>query len=75
MRKHFQGAGVALLTPFKEDLSIDFPALGRLVDNLIDNGIDFLVVLGTTAETATMIGRLNSSQSQPETAHKEMPGL
>jgi len=54
MRKHFQGAGVALLTPFKEDLSIDFPALGRLVDNLIDNGIDFLVVLGTTAETATM---------------------
>lgn len=54
MKKRFQGAGVALLTPFKEDLSIDYSALGRIVDNLIKNGIDFLVVLGTTAETATL---------------------
>lgn len=54
MKKRFQGAGVALLTPFKEDLSIDYTALGRIVDNLIKNGIDFLVVLGTTAETATL---------------------
>jgi 4-hydroxy-tetrahydrodipicolinate synthase len=54
MKKRFQGAGVALLTPFKEDLSIDYTALGRIVDDLIKNNIDFLVVLGTTAETATL---------------------
>jgi 4-hydroxy-tetrahydrodipicolinate synthase len=54
MKKRFQGAGVALLTPFKEDLTIDFPALGNLVDYLVENGTDFLVVLGTTAETATL---------------------
>lgn len=54
MKKRFTGAGVALLTPFKEDLSIDYTALGRIVDDLIKNSIDFLVVLGTTAETATL---------------------
>ncbi|HET9570002.1 MAG TPA: 4-hydroxy-tetrahydrodipicolinate synthase [Bacteroidales bacterium] len=48
------GMGVALITPFKEDESIDFTALGRLVDYQIKNGIDYLVVLGTTAETATL---------------------
>lgn len=54
MRTSFKGAGVALITPFKEDLSIDFNGLGRIVDNQIENGIDFLVVLGTTAETSTL---------------------
>jgi 4-hydroxy-tetrahydrodipicolinate synthase len=54
MKKRFQGAGVALITPFNEDLSIDYTALGDIVDNLISNGIDFLVVLGTTAEAATL---------------------
>ena len=54
MKKRFQGAGVALLTPFKEDLSIDFQGLGKLVDDLIENSTDFIVVLGTTAETATL---------------------
>lgn len=48
------GMGVALITPFKEDDSIDYSALGRLVDYQIKNGIDYLVVLGTTAETATL---------------------
>lgn len=48
------GMGVALITPFKEDESIDFNALGRLVDYQIKCGIDYLVVLGTTAETATL---------------------
>ncbi len=48
------GMGVALITPFKEDDSVDFSALGRLVDYQIKNGIDYLVVLGTTAETATL---------------------
>lgn len=48
------GMGVALITPFKEDDSVDYIALGRLVDYQIKNGIDYLVVLGTTAETATL---------------------
>lgn len=48
------GMGVALITPFKEDESIDYKSLGRLVDYQIKNGIDYLVVLGTTAETATL---------------------
>lgn len=56
MRKSFRGAGVALLTPFKEDLSVDYTGLGKIVDSQLDNGIDFLVVLGTTAETATLSG-------------------
>jgi 4-hydroxy-tetrahydrodipicolinate synthase len=60
MRKSFRGAGVALITPFKSDLSIDFEGLAKIVDNQIDNHIDYLVILGTTAETAT----LNSAEKQ-----------
>jgi 4-hydroxy-tetrahydrodipicolinate synthase len=54
MQKEFKGAGVALITPFKSDLQIDFDSLGQIVDNQIENGMDFLVVLGTTGEPATM---------------------
>ena len=43
--------GVALITPFKEDDSVDYDALLRLVDYQLQNGTDFLCVLGTTAET------------------------
>ncbi|PZU89413.1 MAG: 4-hydroxy-tetrahydrodipicolinate synthase [Chryseobacterium sp.] len=49
-----KGVGVALVTPFNEDLSVDFDSLTRLIDYNIDNGINFLVVLGTTAEAATL---------------------
>ena len=48
------GMGVALITPFRADKSIDFPALERLLEYQIASGIDYLVVLGTTAETATL---------------------
>lgn len=48
------GTGVALVTPFKKDLSVDTEALSKIVHYQIDNGIDYLVVLGTTAETATL---------------------
>ena len=48
------GMGVALITPFKEDESIDFDALSRLVEHQIKNGTDYLVVCGTTAETPTL---------------------
>jgi len=54
MRKSFYGAGVALITPFKANLSVDFEGLANIVDNQINNGMDYLVVLGTTAETATL---------------------
>ena len=48
------GTGVALVTPFKKDFSVDTEALTRIVNFQIDNGIDYLVVLGTTAESATL---------------------
>ncbi|HNX88621.1 MAG TPA: 4-hydroxy-tetrahydrodipicolinate synthase [Paludibacteraceae bacterium] len=48
------GMGVALITPFKEDETIDFEALKRLVEHQIKNGTDYLVVCGTTAETPTL---------------------
>ena len=48
---NLKGMGVALITPFKEDESVDYEALGRLVDYQLQNGTDYLVVLGTTAES------------------------
>ena len=49
-----KGMGVALITAFKEDESVDFDALLKLVDYQIQSGTDYLVVLGTTAETPTL---------------------
>ena len=48
------GTGVALVTPFKSDLSVDTMALTNIVNHCIDGGVNYLVVLGTTAETATL---------------------
>lgn len=50
----FIGTGVALVTPFKEDLSVDFNALVKLVNFNIENGTNYLVINGTTAESATI---------------------
>jgi len=50
----FIGMGVALITPFKEDLSVDFDALVKLVNFNIENGTNYLVINGTTAESATI---------------------
>jgi 4-hydroxy-tetrahydrodipicolinate synthase len=52
--KQFVGTGVALVTPFKKDLSVDTEALTRIVDFVIQGGVQYIVVLGTTAETATL---------------------
>lgn len=52
--KSFIGTGVALITPFKKDLSVDVDALKKIVQYNIDGGVEYLVVLGTTAETATL---------------------
>ncbi|MFG4003873.1 4-hydroxy-tetrahydrodipicolinate synthase [Flavobacterium aquidurense] len=48
------GTGVALVTPFKKDLSVDIEALQRIVNFSIDGGVEYLVVMGTTAENATL---------------------
>jgi 4-hydroxy-tetrahydrodipicolinate synthase len=50
----FRGTGVALVTPFHSDGSIDFASLSKLIDHVIHNGVDYLVALGTTAETPTL---------------------
>jgi 4-hydroxy-tetrahydrodipicolinate synthase len=52
--KKFIGTGVALVTPFKKDFSVDTEALARIVNHVIDGGVEYLVVLGTTAESATL---------------------
>ena len=51
---NLKGMGVALITPFKSDKSVDYDALARLLEYQIQNGIDYLVVLATTAETVTL---------------------
>ncbi len=53
-KMNLSGMGVALVTPFKHDKSIDFDALSRLIEYQIRNSVDFLVVLGTTAETPAL---------------------
>lgn len=50
----FSGMGVALITPFKADNSVDYDALGRLLDFQLQNDVDFIVALGTSAETPTL---------------------
>ncbi len=50
----FSGTGVALITPFRSDKSIDYPALGRIIDHVIEGGVDYVVSLGTTGEAITL---------------------
>jgi 4-hydroxy-tetrahydrodipicolinate synthase len=52
--KKFKGTGVAVVTPFKNDSSIDFAALGRVINHIIKGGINYIVVLGTTGESVTL---------------------
>ncbi len=52
--EQLRGTGVALITPFKEDLSVDVDALRRVTEHCIDGGVDYLVILGTTAESVTL---------------------
>lgn len=54
--QQLKGTGVALVTPFQKNGGIDHPALEKLVNNVIKGGVDFLVALGTTAETPTLTG-------------------
>lgn len=50
----FKGVGVAMITPFNEEGSIDFHSLGKMIDYVIEGGVDYIVALGTTAETPTL---------------------
>ena len=52
--KLFTGVGVAIVTPFNKDCSVDYDSLKRLVNHIIVNGADFITVLGTTAESVTL---------------------
>ena len=52
--KKFKGTGVAIVTPFKNDLSIDFAALGRVIDHVISGGVNYIVSMGTTGESVTL---------------------
>ena len=52
--KKFKGTGVAIVTPFKNDTSIDFAALGRVVNHVINGGVNYIVVMGTTGESVTL---------------------
>ena len=54
MNNIFKGTGIALITPFKEDFSVDYEALANIVNHVIDGGADFLVALGTTSEAPTL---------------------
>ncbi len=54
MALNLRGVGVALVTPFTSDGSVDYPALTSLINHVTTGGVDYLVVLGTTAETATL---------------------
>lgn len=55
MKKNpFIGTGVALITPFNDDLSVDYQSLKKIVDYTLQNGADFLVALGTTSEAPTL---------------------
>ena len=54
MHSQFEGTGVALITPFNDDLSIDLKSYGDIIEHVISENIDFLVPLGSTGETATL---------------------
>lgn len=55
MKQHkFSGTGVALVTPFHQDYRIDYPTLGRLIDHVIEGGVNYIVSLGTTGEAVTL---------------------
>jgi 4-hydroxy-tetrahydrodipicolinate synthase len=54
MNSKFKGAGVALVTPFNKDKTVDYDGLAKLIKHVIEDGINYLVSLGTTGETATL---------------------
>lgn len=54
LRETLKGTGVALVTPFKSNFEIDFDALGKVIDFVLEGGVEYIVTLGTTGETPTL---------------------
>ena len=54
VQQQLRGTGVALVTPFLKDGSVDFNALGKVIDHVINGGVEYLITLGTTGETPTL---------------------
>lgn len=54
LKQKFSGTAIAIITPFNNDLSVDYISLDKLIDHYLKNGIDYFVVLGTTGENATL---------------------
>ena len=54
IREKLTGVGVAMITPFTSDGRVDYQALARMIDYVIEGGVDYIVALGTTAETPTL---------------------
>ena len=54
LRNVLIGTGVALVTPFKQNFEIDFNALEKLINFVIENGVEYVITLGTTGETPTL---------------------
>jgi 4-hydroxy-tetrahydrodipicolinate synthase len=52
--KKFRGTGVAVITPFKNDMSIDFASMGKIIEHIISGGVNYIVLLGTTGEASTI---------------------
>ena len=64
LRKILRGTGVAIITPFAKDLSVDYQALGKVIDYNINNGVNYIVTLGTTGETPVL-----STEEKKEIIH------
>ncbi len=73
--KKFRGLGVAVVTPFKNDTSIDFAAMGRITEHLISGGVSYIVLLGTTGEATTLNKDEKSALTSfvTETVDKRVP--
>jgi 4-hydroxy-tetrahydrodipicolinate synthase len=54
LRDQLRGTGVALITPFQSDTSVDYAALANVIDHVISGGVEYVVTLGTTGETPTL---------------------
>lgn len=54
LRQTLRGTGVAIVTPFRKDLSVDLDALGKLIDFIINDGVEYIVTLGTTGEAPVL---------------------
>jgi 4-hydroxy-tetrahydrodipicolinate synthase len=54
VKKLFQGTGVAIVTPFRDDESVDFVSMGRVIEHIIEGKVEYIVALGTTGESVTL---------------------